>query len=64
MGAKAYLPVYSDCQHLSPRSDDAIQCLIRHVSVSMYHVVGSCKMGASDDVTAVVDTQLRWIIFR
>ena len=44
-----------------PRSglpdDEAVRDLIRTLSISLYHPVGTCKMG--NDPLAVVDPQLR-----
>ncbi|KAH9503714.1 hypothetical protein Btru_067215 [Bulinus truncatus] len=35
------------------------QCLIRHRPLTVYHPVGTCKMGPRGDSTAVVDAQFR-----
>lgn len=40
-------------------SDDAIIDFIREKSETIYHPIGTCKMGADDDPMAVVDNQLR-----
>ena len=40
-------------------SDDFWQWYIRHVTFTVYHPVGTCKMGAMNDPTAVVDPRLR-----
>ena len=40
-------------------SDQAIMEYIRREANSVYHPVGSCRMGAADDAEAVVDPQLR-----
>lgn len=43
-----------------PRFTDAYwECMIRHYSVTIYHPVGTCKMGPFWDKEAVVDPQLR-----
>ncbi|XP_049840244.1 glucose dehydrogenase [FAD, quinone]-like [Schistocerca gregaria] len=43
-----------------PRFTDAYwECLIRHYSVTIYHPIGTCKMGPAWDPGAVVDPQLR-----
>jgi choline dehydrogenase len=36
-----------------------LQALIRHAAETVYHPVGTCKMGPASDPTAVVDAQLR-----
>jgi len=40
-------------------SDDYLRALVRSKAVTVYHPVGTAKMGAKDDVTAVVDPELR-----
>ena len=40
-------------------SDEAIIDFIREKSETIYHPIGTCKMGADDDPMAVVDNQLR-----
>ncbi|XP_067947607.1 alcohol dehydrogenase [acceptor]-like [Watersipora subatra] len=44
---------------VDPTSDEYIDRVIDHLSSGVYHHAGSCKMGANDDPTAVVDPQLR-----
>lgn len=40
-------------------SDDYWQCHIRHMTLTIYHPVGTCKMGRTSDPTTVVDSRLR-----
>lgn len=40
-------------------SDDYLRAWVRKKMVTVYHPVGTAKMGAKDDATAVVDPQLR-----
>lgn len=40
-------------------SDDFYRCIARHYSQTIYHPVGTCKMGPAADATAVVDPRLR-----
>lgn len=40
-------------------SDDYWKCHIRHEVNTVYHPVGTCKMGATDDPTTVVDPELK-----
>lgn len=44
---------------LDPESDEYIDEYIRTMTRGDYHHAGSCKMGSSSDVTAVVDDELR-----
>ena len=41
--------------------DDAIDAFVRKKVESAYHPCGTCKMGASDDPSAVVDAEARVI---
>ena len=41
------------------QSDEQIVAFIRRKAESIYHPVGTCRMGAADDPQAVVDPQLR-----
>ncbi|KAL4238444.1 hypothetical protein ACF0H5_003152 [Mactra antiquata] len=52
---------YSCCSDYTFRSDEYWKCVIRTLSTTMYHHAGTCRMGARDNPTAVVDPQLRVI---
>jgi choline dehydrogenase len=41
------------------RDDKAIEAFVRAKAETVYHPVGSCRMGRADDHEAVVDPQLR-----
>jgi choline dehydrogenase len=41
------------------QSDEAVDAWIRSVAETIYHPVGTCRMGADGDSMAVVDAQLR-----
>ena len=47
------------CREHQPFSDDYIECFLKHWSFTIYHPVGTCKMGPNSDPLAVVDAQLR-----
>lgn len=48
------------CDKLPFASDIYFRCYIDHMATTVYHPVGTCKMGpSSDKKTAVVDSQLR-----
>lgn len=47
------------CSHIQRFTDPFWECMIRHYSVTIYHPVGTCKMGPYWDRAAVVDPQLR-----
>jgi len=40
-------------------SDEFFEWLVRHFTFTIYHPIGTCKMGAIDDPNAVVDPSLR-----
>ncbi|KAK7504833.1 hypothetical protein BaRGS_00003861 [Batillaria attramentaria] len=47
------------CSQFPYDTDDYWACVIRRNVLTNYHPVGTCKMGAATDTTAVVDPQLR-----
>ncbi|CAG9861261.1 unnamed protein product [Phyllotreta striolata] len=50
---------FPDCAHFKKYSDKFWECMIRLYTVTIYHPVGTCKMGPYWDQNAVVDPQLR-----
>lgn len=40
-------------------SDEYWKCSARHISFTIYHLSGTCKMGLKEDSTSVVDQRLR-----
>ncbi|CAC5396732.1 Oxygen-dependent choline dehydrogenase [Mytilus coruscus] len=47
------------CDKVKFDSDEYWECMLRHFAVTCYHPTSTCRMGAKDDPTAVVDTKLR-----
>lgn len=47
------------CKHHNKDSDDFLKCVAAELTFSLYHPVGTCKMGPSDDASAVVDPELK-----
>ncbi|GFN98659.1 oxygen-dependent choline dehydrogenase [Plakobranchus ocellatus] len=47
------------CKEFEFDSHDYRRCEVRLETFTVYHPVGTCKMGPKDDRTAVVDSQLR-----
>jgi choline dehydrogenase len=47
------------CESLAFDSTGYWECLLRHIGTTVYHPVGTCKMGPSSDPGAVVDPELR-----
>ena len=58
IGAKLKKLPHPKCKEYKYDSDFYWQCYIRENTLTMYHPVGTCKMGAAGDSTAVVDPQL------
>ncbi|EFN84147.1 glucose dehydrogenase [FAD, quinone] [Harpegnathos saltator] len=58
-GAKLHHLDIPGCRHTEPNSEDYWRCSIRHMSMTLFHYVGTAKMGPKDDPTAVVDSRLR-----
>lgn len=50
---------FPGCTHIQMYTDLYWECMIRQYSVTIYHPVGTCKMGPYWDKSAVVDPQLR-----
>ncbi|EFN74792.1 Glucose dehydrogenase [acceptor] [Camponotus floridanus] len=50
---------FPGCEHIPMFTDQYWECMIRYYSVTIYHPVGTCKMGPYTDPEAVVDPQLR-----
>ncbi|XP_029168311.1 LOW QUALITY PROTEIN: glucose dehydrogenase [FAD, quinone]-like [Nylanderia fulva] len=50
---------FPGCKHIAMFTDEYWECMIRYYSVTIYHPVGTCKMGPYSDPEAVVDPQLR-----
>lgn len=47
------------CEHFQFDSNDYWKCAVRHLTFTIYHLSGTCKMGPIGDPTAVVDPRLR-----
>jgi choline dehydrogenase len=56
-GARLFQTKYPGCESLTHYSDDYFRCIAQTYTVTIHHMVGTCKMG--DDSDAVVDSQLR-----
>lgn len=54
---------HEDCQSKDQDADEHWECLVRHYALTNYHPTSTCKMGARDDKTAVVDPDLRYSTF-
>ncbi|XP_065223544.1 glucose dehydrogenase [FAD, quinone]-like [Planococcus citri] len=57
-GTFGYLDIPS-CASQGPYSDKYLECLLRTLGTTIYHPVGTCKMGPSKDSEAVVNPRLK-----
>lgn len=58
-GSRVHRNKLPGCQELRFGSDAYWECQIRHISMTIYHPVGTAKMGPSSDPEAVVDPRLK-----
>lgn len=58
VNAKLWAKPIPGCEHLQFNSDNYWKCAVRHLTLTIYHLSGTCKMGPVGDPTAVVDPRL------
>lgn len=58
LGAKLFDSTFPGCENAEQFSDEYLECVVRSYTATSYHPAGTCKMGAVDDPTSVVDPQL------
>ncbi|CAH1107823.1 unnamed protein product [Psylliodes chrysocephalus] len=58
-GSRLHSIPFPNCRQFEFTSDEYWECHIRTISMTIYHPVGTCKMGPSWDHQAVVDPRLR-----
>ncbi|XP_033750383.1 glucose dehydrogenase [FAD, quinone]-like isoform X1 [Pecten maximus] len=59
MDVNSMSPLYQLCIQHDFRSDAFWECYVRHFIINLHHATSTCRMGAVDDKSAVVDPQLR-----
>ncbi|XP_071952422.1 alcohol dehydrogenase [acceptor]-like [Antedon mediterranea] len=57
-GLKLDLPDVTDTQ-INKYTDEYREQFVRHIAATIYHPTGTCRMGAADDPSTVVDPKLR-----
>lgn len=58
-GSRVHRVAFPNCKNFEFGSDAYWECHIRTISMTIYHPVGTCKMGPAWDREAVVDPRLR-----
>jgi len=59
LNAKFSTQPYPGCENMKFLSDKYWECYIRKWAFTLYHPVGTCRMGKVQDKKAVVDSKLR-----
>lgn len=59
INATAIRATVDQCWDLEYGTDAYWECYVRHVTLTIYHYSGTCKMGPATDPEAVVDERLR-----
>lgn len=57
-GGQFLAPSLPECDKFEFKSDDYLLCYMKYMSTTVYHPVGTAKMGPISDKTAVVDDRL------
>lgn len=58
-GAKPFQTQFPGCEHYGFLNDEYLACVARTATLTIYHPVGTAKMGSRYDPTAVVDPELK-----
>lgn len=59
LGAKFNTFVFPGCENIKFDSEEYWECYVRHLTITSYHPVGTCKMGHERDLTSVVNYDFR-----
>lgn len=58
-GSRLFQTVFPGCEAYPYLGDEYLACVARSFTATIYHPVGTCKMGPPTDPAAVVDPKLR-----
>lgn len=61
LGAEINPKPFPGCEDFTFASNEYWKCYVRHLTLTAFHPVGTCKMGASDDPTSVVNREFQVI---
>lgn len=61
LGAEINPKPFPGCEDYTFASNNYWKCYVRHLTMTAFHPVGTCRMGASDDPTAVVNREFQVI---
>lgn len=59
LGAELFSSKFPGCEQLEQFSDEYLECMVRSYTATAYHPAGTCRMGAVNEPTSVVDPQLK-----
>lgn len=55
LGAEINPKSFPGCESFTFGTNNYWKCYVRHLTLTAFHPVGTCKMGSSDDITTVVN---------
>ncbi len=61
LGAEINPKPFPGCEDFTFGSNNYWKCYVRHLTLTAFHPVGTCRMGASDDPTSVVNRDFQVI---
>ncbi|KAK3706214.1 hypothetical protein RRG08_038477 [Elysia crispata] len=59
LGAELHQTIFPGCTDYKYNTDDYWRCFARQIATTAHHPAGTCKMGAVEDSSTVVDSRLR-----
>lgn len=59
LGVRMHRTDIPGCRHTEPDSDEYWRCNLRHLATTLYHPIGTARMGPAGHPASVVDARLR-----